>query len=330
MAKIFTISNEQSAPDWFINQPQKFAGTQADADRIASLPEELSESAFDQEVDLIEKCASTNSPYFYNANWDANTTERLQEFASAYNVKAIASKPSDPLVQEAKSQVVVKTASAQVIKPSQSLTISDPFHLDSKGNMDHMAKAEWQSPTHEAKAISPSIFMNSGAVLRMSGSEDTRIHSHMKSTPGQNSVTNPKALEELSKQVDTGVRLRQEANERSESRKVANREWETSFSQTLKENKLTGTAKIAHDAGQAGGKAFGSLHLDVIPDKTTGEQLKSQSESRKQEIQREAKNTREWDDIQGTTKAKVGDLLIAGLEAGLQKIASAKTTTKKA
>ena len=58
MAKIFTINNEASAPDWFVNQPAKFAGTQADADRIAALPAELTEAGLNAELDTIAKCAS--------------------------------------------------------------------------------------------------------------------------------------------------------------------------------------------------------------------------------------------------------------------------------
>ncbi len=332
MAKIFTIANETTTPEWFINQPAKFAGSQADADRIAGLPAALPEDAFTSELDTIEKCATSQTAYFYNASWDAEVTGRLQEFASAYNVKAIAANPADPLVQAAKTQTteVVKTASVATAK-IQPIAMTDPFQLESKGNMDHMTKAAWQQPTSEAKVINPNIFMNSGAVIRMSGNEDTRVHSHLKAIPGQNSVTNPNALQDLAEQVDTGVRLRQEAKDRTEQRQASGKTWETEVAQA---GKVAGAAAksniIPAAAAPASGKAFGSLHLDEVPAKTTGEQLKSQSDARRSGIQRSVDTEHAWDGLQGTTKAKVGDLLLAGLEAGLNKIASAKQNVKTA
>ena len=330
MAKIFTISKETSTPEWFVNQPAqptKFAGTTTDADRIASLPATLTEDAFTSELDVIEKCASTNSSYFYNANWDQDITGRLQEFAAAYNVKAFAANPSDPLVLAAKTQTteVVKTASVATAK-IQPIAISDAFQLESKGNMDHMKKvSNWNQPTAESKVVNPNIFMTAGAVIRMGGNEDTRIHSHLKAIPGQNSVTNPDAIKDLATQVDTGVRLRQEAKDRTEQRQAVGKSWETEVAQA---GKVAGAAAksniIPAAAAPASGKAFGSLHLDAVPAKTTGEQFKSQSDARRAGIQRSVETEHAWDGLQGTTKAKVGDLLLAGLEERLMKIASTK------
>ena len=334
MAKIFTIHNEASAPDWFVNQPAKFAGSTADADRIANLPATLTDAGFTAELDIIEKCAAAKAPYFYNAAWDKEIVDRISEFATAYNVQAISANPSDPLVQSAKTQTSEVVKIASVAARTQPVSIPDAFHLESKGNMDHMKKAVWQQPTTEAKTISPSIFQNSGAVIRMSGSEDTRVSSHLKAIPGQNSVTNPNALHDLAEQVDTGARLRQEAKDRAAQRQAASREWETSVVQTLKDNKLTGKAKIAHDAGKAGGKVLGNnMHLTQTPakiEKTQGEQLGQIREDRRKEIQRPNDGAKPWNELQETTKARCGDLLLAGLEAGLNKIAAAKQTVKTA
>lgn len=340
MAKIFSNHNETAAPDWFIDQPAppaKFAGTQVDADRIAALPAELNDSDFDKELDTISQCASAGSPYFYNPQWDAEKTGQLKEYAMAYNVSAIAASPGDPLIQTAKTQPAEMVKTAGVIKPVAAMNIPDPFHLETKGDMGHMKKADWQQPSIEAKAVAPTIFMNSGAVIRLSGNEDTRIHSHLKAIPGQNSVTNPNAIKDLAAQEDTGSRLRQEAKERAESRDAARKGQDAELIQQAKENPdatMHGSVQKIDAAAVANCRSFGSLHLDEQSDKTEGEQLGDRREARRKDIQRSAFDEREWDDLQGTTKAKVSDLLLAALEAQMDKLgiktASAKPEVKTA
>jgi hypothetical protein len=335
MARVFKISNESDIPDWFTNQkPTQFLGSQADADRILKLPAELSEETFTNELDVIEKCASAGAPYFYSTRWGTDVTDRLQEFATAYGVKSIGADPDDKLVVEAATPIlgidipVVKTASVGKVE------IPDPFKIDSKGDMSHMKKADWQQPSSEAKALPPDIFMNSGACIRLSGSEDTRVHSPLKAIPGQNSITNPDAIKELAGTEDTGTRLRREATERAAQRKTAHQEWELNVVKESQETPDSATkgSVLKIDIAPAGGKNFGSMHLKA-PDKTEGEQLGEMREARRKDIQRDVTDEREWDGLQGTTKAKVGDLLMAGLEERMKKLgvktASTQTGIKK-
>jgi hypothetical protein len=82
-----------------------------------------------------------------------------------------------------------------------------------------------------------------------------------------------------------------------------------------------GSVQKIDTAEAAKGVVFGSLHLEQMEDKTQGEQLKDIQASRKKEIQRPVDDEKAWDALNGTTKARVNDLFLAGLEAQMKKLA---------
>ena len=80
MTKLFKSAFDVDDLSFKVN---KFHGyvSQADAKRIISLPESISEDGLVEQRDLIEKCASSKSKYFYSSKWNGETVGQIREYA---------------------------------------------------------------------------------------------------------------------------------------------------------------------------------------------------------------------------------------------------------
>jgi len=337
MARVFKISAESDIPDWLINEPPapKFAGNQAAAERITKLPTTLDEDGLNGEFNEIEKCASAKSPYYANTHWDDSTKQRIREFAFVSGVKIVNVDPKDVDIVTMSVKEVIKTASGAP-KMTVDSKVIDPFRFEEKGNMDHIYKGDkWESLKPEAKLSAPVPIMGSNACIRLSGNEDYRKSSSLKIKPGQNSITDPDAIKNLSATVDTGTRLKAERLEREETRKTEARAWELDVLKAAQasqkvEGKLGESSIEFSTVGKLGMTGAAPAHSGVfgksrdIPEKSSKELIAEANQQRKADIQRETADENTWDSLQGAARHEINDVFAQELEKALKKTETAK------
>lgn len=325
MTKLFKSSFDTDELSLNLN---KFAGyvSSSEAKRLISLPTNLSEDDVVDQRDLIEKCASSNSVYFYNNKWSKETVGQLKEYACVCGCECRGIDPNDEKVIEMSQEKegTIKEASAS---PKNSLVLKDPFEREI--DTSYLNKIDWQKITPASKVGKPNTMMTSSSVISIGGGEDPLKNPRLNVRRGQNSVAVPDSIGKIieNKKVDVGVRLREEANNRSEFRKS---ELKATEKQMVQEAEAKGFGSLSSKGkiivtetlnAQPGIRGKGAFNFD-LPDQTKGESLKNQNAARKESIQREAKtNDREWDNPQGSSKHVISSDLIDSLRENLSKIA---------
>ena len=303
------MSSEMSTPEWFnenpINVQTKSASVSVPQEvltRIASI--QVNENTLCDECDIIEQCANNKSSYFYNTAWSQEYINQLHEYASAVGLKrgsmvgvSLHGETKQTVVAQSKS--MVKTASTtEQTKPSLADSLKslwgDPFKIEEKTNTDHMTKENWQQVKAPVIANEkPS--MQGINVIRGGEQHDQNID--VRTAPGRNSITDPKAIETLanSKTEDTGVRLARERQERVDEKKANNRTWEDNIIKAMEHKDIMAKKDIKPTYVQGVINSTVGLKADTstIPEQTEGEKLKSQNTERKASISRE-RDTDKW------------------------------------
>jgi hypothetical protein len=276
------------------------------------------------ECEYIEKCASSGESYYFNSTWSDKHISHLREYASVVGLgsgKMVGVDPSSVVQQrEASSKQLVKTASTAVNPLEEALrgALGDPFHIEEKANMDHMAKANWEQVQGSSNLLdNPREAMN-GGILPLRGGEDTRIANTQALAPNQNSIHDADAIQRYneSEVEDTGARLARERAEREASRAGKHSEWEQEKIAAMEADgfKAQGTVFPTESLNAASGisrsfmGAYSASDLQDLPDLTTGEQLAFSNEDRKRSIQREASTeAAEWDRVKKAPSVRVSD-----------------------
>lgn len=312
MSRIYKTTNSESIPEWVDaqNETKQRMGeiTAEDWKRISA--SNLDDEKLVVEFDAIEKCASSKKPYFYNSNWDNTSTNTLKEFAYVNQCQAIPVNVED---KEVKAYLAVnlssleKTASAAPVaktsekKPIIPFELIDAFHLDEKGNTDFLKKTDWEKVTTSAK-LTENSRLSSGIKRLDGGIENHNISPHLNIKPGQNSVTRPEAIDELSKGAeDSGERLKRENAERKEERNVAHKEWEKEAmvkAEGFGSLSFNTIKKTEASYCNPGIKDNPVRNAKEIPDKTDGEMLKEKQQARKASIQRASSEDKSWDSLE--------------------------------
>jgi len=287
---------------------------------------EVNEVCLFEECDRIEKCASNQETYYYNSTWSEKHISHLKEFASVCGLgpkKLVGVDPTSIVEASNHSEGMVKTASAEeesVLETALKDALGDPFHIEERSNMQHMAAADWQKIQPEAKlSDAPDISMM-GGIMPLRGGEDCRISNQERIPSNQNSIVDPGALDRLftSPEESNGERLARQAREREEARAENHNRWQAEKVAQMEADGFEAQGVVfPTEVGNVGSGisssfmgAFSEADLQNLPEKTAGENLALQNEERKASIQRQDKEEvekQEWDQIKSAPSRMVSD-----------------------
>lgn len=354
--KISLMSSEQSLPDWFNGSEKELDNVKSvntasvDYGRISRVASgDLTENDIVLEREEIEKCASNKRTYYSNVKWGKTTKASLKEYASICGVEykevsvpvKVEASTEEKLVAIASSRPS-RTRTAKAEDKTQSLSeslksvMSDPFKLDNipDKRATSPSREDWEKITPQQKlADRPTMMTNN--IIPIGGGEDYNKSPNTPLPANQNSISNPNAIEQFAESdaMDTGEYLRQQSEARKNEIQQSNKEWEDSKVNELKEamkgSNMYGRGNVflteAMDAqpglntpsSQMG--VYADFSKDDIPDRTDGEKLKEQAESRRQSIQRESKENHEFE-LKKAPTADISDIFTESLKKELGKI----------
>lgn len=332
--KIYRNSDNTVAPSWFSRKTTYAGIIEADeAARVSRLPETPGEEQVVAELDQIEACAKSKQTYHYSSRWPAKVTDELLEYASINGVKAVAVDPQDENLRYYASCAtgLTKTASlADVNVPANPVNdlLKDPFHLDEKGDMQHMEKENWERVKPATKAQHPTVMMTSAGVINIGGESESKTSRLVQKVPGRNSILAENAIGEsvATPELDTSARLRQEAMDRHNKHKEANKAADIEMVRKAEESEKTIPGAIpygrvlATDARESSG-AFTGGH---IPDKnqmaelTPGEQLRARKQAKVAAAKaRKDEDRASWDTAQGAGRHVIDSTFIEAIKKQL-------------
>jgi hypothetical protein len=298
--KISRMAEENTAPTWAFEDIDQLAKsefinqyiTQAEVERVQSLPEDnLSESQVIEQREVIEACSNDNTVYHYSSEWSDDVKASLKEYATVCGLDESKFKAVHPeYIEELKVE-----ATAESILKKEADVQNDPFKLDTAGDLSHMEESNWED-IHKQNNLEQRPSME-GSVVPMRGGEDYYANSDPQTARGQNSITQPDAIETLanSEEEDTGARLRRENEERANSRDVKHQAWQDEKVAAMEGSEIIpkGTVFPTEVLNAQPGLESDKIHMGVysdfdpqdMPDKTDGERLAELNEERRQEIQ---------------------------------------------
>lgn len=264
-------------------------------------PEAVDETVLAFECDKIEKCASSNKPYFYNKAWSQESVSHLKEYASVVGLpegQFIPAEYSAPVKTEtikvASANTTTKTAEATT--PSKAkLDLGDPFKFEEKIAAASREKRDWQVNTPSQKLeLNPVM---TGGIVPVRGGENYNIQNTPKLASNQNSLANPKAIENLaeSTDLDNGARLAKEREERIAGKKQEKKQWEQDIIDAMPHRDIVAHGKVFPTemlnaqpglGSPASRRVAGNFDPANMPEKTAGEMLGEQNKARHDAISR--------------------------------------------
>jgi len=296
--KINRMADEKKTPSWLFENAkttdylQKQDVRLDEINRIASLSL-ADDDQIVMEKDKLEKCASEKSDYYCNIKWSDSVRSELKEYAMICGMDISRFKTVDPddFVEASSETKVVKTASAA---PASKIII-DAFKLDDVKDVDYKDK-NWQSIKRQANLEDKPV-MRSG-IIPVRGGEDYFTNSEVKVARGQNSISDPRAIETLAKseKEDTGARLRREHQEKEAQKEANKKEWEQQKIAGMGDTSIVPKGKVfptevlnaqpglGAPSSQMG--VYAKFDPKDIPDKTQGELLSEAQDQRRKSIQR--------------------------------------------
>jgi hypothetical protein len=309
--KINRIAEEKNTPEWIFNNKDAANHIEnktlqaKDVKDILKMPSELSDEEVTIEKEKIEKCASANKSYYYNINWNQKVKSELKEYAqvcgvNSSNFKAIDPKTVEPLAITASDSKMIRTAS----KTEQKLVLNDPFKLDEKISNVHEKEA-WTPKIELASKLSDKPNMSGIVALR--GGENYFENSESKIARGQNSITDPNAIDKLanSSTEDTGARLRRENKEKENLKKVRHETWQKEKAEAMNKKDAVASRKVfpTESLNAQPGIKGEVFDYSKLPEKTAGELLKEQNEDRRKQIRGESKPKHEFNIAKNPTRS---------------------------
>ena len=329
MSKI--LKNSYQAIDETLLSLSSFDGclSSGDVGEIKVLPKSINEDSIVEERDRIEKCASGNKVYFYNSNWDNDSISQLKEYATVCKCKISGINPDgeDFLKKANEIEKMHKEASTTVKEPSPLSAVMDPFNLDRDIDTSYLDKNKsWDKLSPESKMSKPTASSKQHSIISAAGSDDYFKNVHLTTRRGQNSVTNPNAIDSIinDKSEDVGLRLRNARKEQEIGRKS---EIIATEKKIIQDGKDMGFGSIPHGKvklteamnAQPGIKNKDLYNLDAK--QTDGEKLAKKNEQRKASIQREVqKDERLWDKPQSQATHEISDVFTKTLAEKLKSI----------
>lgn len=308
-----------------------------------NLADSLDENSLAEEMDKIEKSASSGLNYVYNEAWSAEHVNQLREYASVVEFKGrmIPVKKSEEVREDAvQDDETMKQLSAasfnsrQEASPELRLAVGDPFLLADK-NDNITVKDDWEKVKTESKLASVSSQSLSNGVVPIRGEFGFLKQQQLRVRPGENSLASPDAIGIFAKEQDNGERLKAENINHAAERKAAKSAWQKEAVQTAKEigagalsrGNVFMTASIpekqaSSDLDLTSAVAeLSSMHAPTMPELSTlteGEKLHQANVGRKEKIQRKA-SIDNWQKVKGATRPSLDDAFADALEFQMQR-----------
>jgi len=337
--KIFRVADEKLSPKWAFGSESldDFKEQQAvDLERLNVTPSsEVSEDVLCTECKQIEQCAASDKTYHYNAAWKNEHISHLKEYASICGLDSKKFKGIDPeYIMQSTKEITAEVSNARNIKTAavatlpKKLDLGDPFHLEDRSDTSHMEKTKWQEVKKESKMKEAPVMMG-GNIIPIRGGEDYFTNSESKTAKNQNSISDPKAIEKMveSSEEDTGARLKRILKEKEETKKQAHSDWQKDKVASMAKNdivpkgvvfpteSLNAQPGLSSPSSKMG--VYAKFNPEVIPEKTAGEQIKSNNEERKRAIQREEKAKPEFE-MSHQSSRKISDVFSEELKKHLK------------
>jgi len=297
----------------------------------------LGEADLYNEMDKIEKCASTGHNYAYNPDWPQSQIAQLTEYAAVVNLKGkmipVKATSEDKVLVEDDS-TMKQLASISMKRPEASadlrLALGDPFKL-AELNDDAKEFEKWEKVSPEQKlASSPDQNSKVGSIMPIRGEFQYETQKQLKVRAGENSLANPDAIGQLSKEQDTGERLKAENATHARERKAAKSAWQTELVQKAK---ATGAGALSRgnvfmtgsipekqqNSGielEAAVNELETMESPLLPNSellTDGEKLHQANIERKNNIQRTASSD-DWQKVRGSKRPSLDDAFAEALE----------------
>lgn len=334
MTTIFKVSDQESiTPVFAIVERKMVAPTTGRA-----LSASLDDAGLADEMDCIEKCASSGENYAYSTEWSTEQIAQIREYAVVCGMKGkmlpVRQAAPDPQPVQDDPEMKRLSDAAAVSKPAVSaelsLAVGDPFHLASASDAP-VKKDKWEKVTPESKlAAQPSANARTGSIMPLRGEYDYETSPSLRVRRGENSVADPDAIGKLAKETDSGERLKTENAQHAVERKAAKTAWQGELVQAAKASgvgsiprgkvfMIGSLPEATPNSGLDFKQAVEELNkiqaptLPDIPDMTDGEQLKAANTTRKTGIQRRAEED-DWQRVKGTTKPSLTDEFADALE----------------
>lgn len=292
------MSEENQMPEWTMvnKETNEFADKNAvsleDMDRVAKMTDLISDDDLVVEKERIDKCSSSKSSYFYNMSWPDSAKAELKEYAMACGMNSDKFKAVDP------SKFIQKSASveASMVKTaSATITLADPFKIDANISKAH-EKSKWVPELKGASKLSECPTMS--GIVPVRGGEDYNANSESKVAKGQNSISNPNAIQSLaeSQEEDTGARLKRENKEKAESRKAEHSNWQKEKIDAMElKNILPNRSVFPTEVMNAQPGIRGEIFdFASVPEKTEGEKIKQANIDRKEVIRGKEKQKHDF------------------------------------
>lgn len=332
--KINRVATETLAPEWVFSKDDSSAIekaghiTMAEADGMKVRAGEPSDESMVAERERIEVCASSHKDYHCNARWSDSVKSQLREYSIACGMSPEKFKVIDY------QEIITRLASIQsdvgnatmVRTASKSGLVIDAFKIEEKAKTDHMDVVDWQSNKSQLKlSEKPTLVSNSVRSLR--GGENYFENSDTKTARGQNSITNPNAIEEFSKTEDSGDLIKKQVKARKEERAASNKNWQDEKIKSMAGSEIIPKGKVfmTEDMNAQSGigssdgiKKYHGFGVEGLPEKTAGEQLSGRNESRRKSIQRNVEKA-EWQFVQSESTRVISDDFTESLKKLLKK-----------
>lgn len=314
--KINRVSEEMSAPNWAFEKDSILKSAAIDiksaeelnevairAEQVNKLP---TEDSLISEKEMIEKCASTKSKYYFNSQWPTEVVKELKEYSQVCGMSDASFSginPSD-FPRVAKQDVVmIRTAS----KETSAVNIGDVFNLETSGDTDRLFQGKWQD-VEKQKNLPDRPSMKTG-IVPVRGGENYQTHGVPKVAKWENSMENPESIKKwiADDKMDTGARLRKENEDKRDQHGKNHKEWESDKVAAMEHLGIIPKGKVFPTEvmnAQSGlntktfnQRVYNTVSKEDIPDKTDGEKLADMQEARRKSIQRE-KVERQGDTLQ--------------------------------
>jgi len=322
---ISKVSSEGFAPDWFGVESYKGAETsaldQVDVDANIDVCDVIASQVSDEHIvterSRMEKCASNDTPYYYNNTWNKEHIAMLKEYTHVCGLEGdkfvgvdpstvvkIEAETKEPQLKVAASDTVVVTAEESE-KPFGGLVLNDPFHLDeiAEERQTSPKREDWEK-IEAASKLNEKPSMKTSAIRSLGGGEDYNINSNVDVGAAQNSIMDPDRIKNLvdSDSKTGGEKIAEQAKAKEQERVAKHESWESDkIKEVVSSKPLVGgtifpTESMVAQPGLVSDKSIysDSFDKDSVPEKTAGEKIAENNEAHKRSIQRE---TAEKDDF---------------------------------
>jgi len=300
--KIFRVAEEKVAPSWAFGDTSLDNYQEQEAINLERLnitpPQEVSEETLLTECQEIEKCASSNKTYHYNAAWTQSHVSHLKEYALACGMDTSKFKGVNPEAVIQEHEEITREASnsrnikmAEVDTNELKIDLGDPFHLDERADTTHMEKTKWQEVKKQANMEDAPVML-SGNIIPIRGGENYQTNADTTANAkNQNSIADPDAIKNLfeSQTEDNGARLKRQLEDKEAAKKQAHMEWQDNIVKAMEHKDIVPKGKVfpteAMNAqpGLNGPSSsmgvYSKFDPESIPEKTAGEQIKEQNDA---------------------------------------------------